>query len=115
MKISIRLAIAAVIGAVVLSGALLVTTSRPGFCRSCHEMRDDYRAWRASAHKEVSCVSCHIEPGAVNFLTHKVSALKEVSAHIAGGYEAPINENSKVSQKLPSASCIACHKSPGKK
>lgn len=114
LKLSIRFALVAFVAIALLTGVSLAVTSQSGFCASCHEMREDYAAWKASAHKKVSCVSCHIEPGAANFLSHKVSALKEVSAHISGNYENPINKGSGLSKSLPSSICTSCHKSPGK-
>jgi nitrate/TMAO reductase-like tetraheme cytochrome c subunit len=116
MKPSIKLISVVIIGIVVtLLGIAVPATSQPGFCQSCHEMKDDYRAWQASAHKDVNCASCHIEPGAGNFLRHKIAALKEVAAHITNDYDAPINISSMLSEELPPARCIQCHKSPGKK
>ncbi|MBE0446785.1 MAG: NapC/NirT family cytochrome c [Actinobacteria bacterium] len=116
MKLNIKLLSVVVIGIAVLSGGTLWATSQSGFCQSCHEMKEDYRAWQASTHKDVSCISCHIGPGAINFIQHKIVAVKEVAYHITGNYEKPINKNATLSESLPSSHCASssCHDSPGK-
>jgi len=114
MKFNIKLIFAVIIGLVALLSVSLAATSQPGFCNSCHEMKNDYQAWKASAHKDVSCTSCHIEPGIVNFLHHKVVALNEVVAHIRGSFETPINKGSALSEKMSPLLCTSCHESPGK-
>lgn len=113
MKLSVKLLLAAAF-ILVLLGVSLSVTSQPSFCKSCHEMNDDYQAWKVSVHKKVSCTACHIEPGAVNFVAHKISALKEVGAHLANSYENPINKHGAVSKNMPSENCTGCHKNLGK-
>lgn len=53
-------------------------TSRPAFCNSCHVMEPYYTSWRLSAHKDVSCVGCHISPGVDSFLEAKLNGLGQV-------------------------------------
>lgn len=113
MKLKLVLGVV-ILGILAVSGLGLYVTSQPNFCQSCHEMKNDFKAWQSSAHKDVNCTSCHIGPGFVNLITHKVKASKEVIAHLTGNFETPINKGSKLSQELPSAYCTACHKSPGK-
>jgi nitrate/TMAO reductase-like tetraheme cytochrome c subunit len=59
-------------------------TSTPTFCKTCHEMAPEYQTFQASAHNQISCVQCHVEPGIKNELVHKVESLKEVYYHVVG-------------------------------
>src|SRR5689334_13227247 len=48
-------------------------------CARCHEIRIDYNAWHASAHRNINCVECHASGTMRN--------LHRVAAHLKG--EAP--------------------------
>lgn len=80
-------------------------TSTPSFCSTCHEMTPEFATWKASAHQKVACVSCHIEPGPVNFLKHKISALNQVRQHIAKSYRLPIE----IPHEIKNEVCLQCH------
>jgi nitrate/TMAO reductase-like tetraheme cytochrome c subunit len=79
-------------------------TSTPSFCKTCHEMTPEHVTFTASAHSEISCVQCHVEPGAVETVVHKVESLKEVYYHIVG----PPNP---IVQTVPvkNENCEQCH------
>ncbi|MCB9839036.1 MAG: NapC/NirT family cytochrome c [Phycisphaeraceae bacterium] len=53
-------------------------TSQPHFCNSCHIMEPYYASWETSAHHDISCVKCHIEPGAQSFVAAKLNGLGQV-------------------------------------
>ncbi|WP_286977117.1 NapC/NirT family cytochrome c, partial [Candidatus Aquicultor secundus] len=117
MRVNRRNVIIAAIVVVGLGLVLVVAlfvTSAPGYCNTCHEMKSDYQAWKSSVHKTVDCETCHIGPGAGNFIVGKVSALKEVYYHFTNTYQKPINKGSRISQEMPSSRCIPCHRSPGR-
>ncbi len=88
-----------------LTAGALAVTSTPTFCLSCHEMRPEYFTWQGSAHSQVSCVKCHIKPGAKNFVEHKVKSLKEVYLHFSGTYVTPIE----MKEKMENSVCQQCH------
>lgn len=100
---------------VILSGlALLIAaiagaefTSRPSFCRSCHEMQPMYDAWQTSAHREVACLRCHADPGVVGLARAKINGLGEVYYHFARAYQQPIRITTET--KGFSARCLSCH------
>ncbi len=94
--------------ALILSIGVILYTMQSSFCNTCHEMRKDYQAWESSSHQEINCVSCHIEPGVLNLLIHKLATLKELYNHFRG-FEEPINKNSELSKKLPENNCLNCH------
>ena len=69
------------IGLIVFVTGSLVSveiTSKPTFCGSCHIMEPYYESWRASAHKDVECVKCHIEPGVTSYARAKLNGLGQV-------------------------------------
>ncbi|WP_147534114.1 cytochrome c3 family protein [Bacillus marasmi] len=79
-------------------------TSTPSFCKACHEMGPEHITFEASAHSEISCVQCHVNPGMVNTMVHKVYALKEVYYHIVGPPD-PIAQTDAVEN----VNCVQCH------
>ena len=87
----------------VMYGAI-EATSVPSFCKSCHEMGPEHITFEASAHSEISCVQCHVKPGAVNELVHKVESLKEVYYHVVGPPD-PIAQTVAVENE----NCEQCH------
>ncbi len=62
----------------VLSVGAVEATSTASFCNSCHIMEPYYDSWKHSAHKNVQCVKCHIEPGVENFFAAKFNGLGQV-------------------------------------
>lgn len=79
----VRLLGIAVVGLLVISWGGVTFSSQPGFCGgTCHEMKPAYDNWKTSVHAEVTCNACHIEPGTVNLLIHKVMSYKEIVAHV---------------------------------
>lgn len=77
----VRLALIAIVAVGIFSYAALEFTSQPGFCYNCHEMHPAWNNWKNSVHAEVTCNSCHIKPGFVNLVLHKMSSYKEIIAH----------------------------------
>ena len=102
-----KLLFASLFAVVALSGTMygaIAFTSNPEFCSWCHEMAPEYVTFQASAHSEIKCTQCHIEPGAVNMLLHKVESMKEVYYHIVGPPD-PIVQTVAV----PNINCVQCH------
>lgn len=92
---------------IVLLGGMygvIEATSTPSFCKVCHEMGPEHITYSASAHSEISCVQCHVKPGAVNTVVHKVEALKEVYYHVIGPPD-PIAQTVAVENE----NCLQCH------
>jgi len=98
------LALALVLG-VAFVGVASATNS-PSFCRSaCHEMQPYHDAWSQGPHKDISCIECHVDPGNVAQLKHKVVALGEVATHFRGDTSFP----REVQAEVPNERCIRCH------
>lgn len=77
-------------------------TSRPEFCRTCHEMDSMYQSWQVSAHKNVACEDCHAEPGALGVAKAKAKGIREVYVHVTSSkIEPKANERD--------INCYNCH------
>jgi nitrate/TMAO reductase-like tetraheme cytochrome c subunit len=62
------------------------------FCgKMCHKvMKPEYVAYQNSPHANVSCVECHVGPGADWYVKSKLSGLRQVIAVIKNDYPHPI-------------------------
>ncbi len=85
-------------------GALELTNT-PVFCSSCHEMQPEYYTWRGSAHNQIACVECHIQPGAANLVKHKIESLNQLYLHLTGTFVTPIA----IKDPIPNSVCEGCH------
>jgi hypothetical protein len=54
-----------------LFAGLFRYSESPSFCGLCHNMKQYIESWKASSHREVSCLSCHRTPGILNHLKGK--------------------------------------------
>lgn len=92
--------------AIVTVGGIQLTMY-PSFCKMCHEMNPEYVTWKASSHSQFKCTECHIEPGVVNLMKHKISAMTQLYQHVTGGVERPI----KMPHEIKAEQCKLCHSS----
>lgn len=97
---------------VILMVAGLVGTSFEWFCTTpCHTVHDDNTvAYKASSHKNVSCIACHepVNASPLTFVMMKIHVLPDLPATIFGYYEAP-NLANHVATEMPSEQCTQCH------
>lgn len=77
-----------------LSYDMMVRTSTPEFCGSCHEIKPAVVAWRSSTHAnnaagvEVKCMDCHLPPPENTFeffFSKSYHGLKDVAVHFFSG------------------------------
>ena len=80
-----------------------------GFCGLCHTMNPQLAAYGISAHKDVACGECHVEPGLAGLVKAKLNGTKELKALIMGNYPTPIEPPDHA--KLPNTkdTCLKCH------
>lgn len=104
------------VGILVLAAVMIVAlgvTSTRWFCADgCHKVQDDtILAYQRSAHKNISCMACHMPAGAspVVFILHKAEALGELYLTVTNQFELPLNGQSHVSLTMPSTQCTQCH------
>ena len=87
------------------TGVALKVTSTPQFCSSCHEMSPEYTTWENSSHAKIACVQCHIEPGFINLVSHKMNSLEQLYLHLTGGVPKTIVMNEPIKNDV----CEQCH------
>lgn len=62
----------------------IIATGQPGFCNSCHIMNSYYDNWQTSAHSEVNCLDCHLQPGLAGYVKGKINGLAQAVNCIVG-------------------------------
>jgi hypothetical protein len=80
------------------------------FCgQVCHTvMKPEFQAYQDGPHSRVTCVQCHIGPGASWFARSKISGMRQVLAVARGSYSRPIA--SPVQNLRPAREvCEQCH------
>ena len=80
-------------------------TSTPSFCANCHVMQEPKDLWEDSTHGNVNCIACHVEPGFLMQLEHKVLSYKEIYTQLFKGAEMAPDV-----KRPTNASCLQCHK-----
>ncbi|MDW7674759.1 MAG: NapC/NirT family cytochrome c [Bacillota bacterium] len=105
MKYKITI-IVALIGLVVVGAAAIKLTSQPSFCSSCHSISPLVESWETSSHQNVSCMSCHAEPGLVGLVKRKAYGLHELYVHVTNPEVVPKAQSDtwEFSQR-----CLDCH------
>jgi len=93
------------LGLVLITGVALKVTSTPQFCSSCHEMSPEYSTWHESSHSKIACVTCHIEPGAVSLVKHKISSLNQLFLHLTG----KVPDTIVMPEPIKNEVCEQCH------
>lgn len=82
---------------------LMQVSSTPAFCGSCHVMQPYYQSWKASTHRSVPCVDCHIPPGITSEFRKKYEALSMAVQYITQTY------GPNPWAEVEDASCLRCH------
>ncbi len=98
-----------VVGALGVGG--IAFTMRSEFCSSCHEMAPEYTTWQASAHSQIGCTDCHIEPGVLNLMKDKMGAMVQVYKHVTKSYDSPIEYPVAHKGMIKNEQCLKCHSS----
>ena len=80
------------------------------FCgQACHEpMQPEFTAHKVAAHSSVSCVSCHVGPGARGTIKAKMNGVRQMYLYFTGSHNRPIPVPA---HGLPVAAetCERCH------
>ncbi len=106
LRVPYLIFIAAAIVIIVIAAVYLpvAMTSTPSFCGNCHLMQEPVELWENSTHANVNCIQCHIDPGFINTLEHKLMSYKEIYGQFLGDGEMPDEI------QLPSnEACLQCH------
>ena len=94
-----------------LSYSAVTYMEEPAFCgRSCHVMKPEFTAFRNSPHARVSCVECHVTPGAVGWVQSKMAGTRQLMDVIFNTYPRPIKPALETNRLVPaSETCERCH------
>ena len=79
------------------------------FCGKCHQMGPELSAYQSSAHSEVSCAECHVEPGVAGFVKAKVKGTQQLIEVITGSFPQPIPAPDHSSLPPVTDTCLKCH------
>ena len=81
------------------------------FCgQSCHVMKPEFTAHQRAPHQALTCVSCHVAPGATGWVHSKMAGTRQLMDVIMNSYPRPI-ESAMESNRLVSSpeTCEHCH------
>ena len=80
------------------------------FCGStCHTvMEPEYAAYEVSPHSKVSCVSCHVGPGAGALVESKIAGTRQLWRLFAQNYATPVHSPVR-SMRPARETCETCH------
>ena len=65
-------------------------TETPDFCGRCHTMDPELKAFEVSAHRDLTCGECHVEPGPVGWVKSKIKGTKQLFDILMDTYPRPI-------------------------
>lgn len=80
----------------------VVSVLQPGYYRRYPALGERMDNWKTSTHSKISCIACHVEPGAASFVTF---AARSVPAFYSQLFTGPSDTN-----LLPAPSREACQK-----
>ncbi|XPV76488.1 MAG: NapC/NirT family cytochrome c [Desulfovibrio sp.] len=98
---------------------VMVRTSTPEFCASCHEIQPAVLAWRTSSHVNnpqgfvADCMDCHLPAphDTVNFFyTKTLHGLKDVIAHYQGVEYDREAMKIRARESIKNEQCLKCHR-----
>ncbi len=95
---------AAIVILLVFSLAMSGEMQSPEFCGRCHVIKPYYLTWENSPHSNVSCLSCHVEPG-TGYVSVLMQRLREFFVYVSGDVTLPIKGRKEIS----SETCLNCH------
>lgn len=73
----------------------------PGYCGLCHG--PSYTAWKASAHGETKCSTCHGGTSAFGFVSGRLSLARMIPAQLTAYYKRPVTTT------VSNDKCLGCH------
>lgn len=83
LKLWVKIFMLAAAAGVFMFGSILATGTA-GFCNTCHIMNPYYDSWKVSAHSEVNCLECHLQPGLAGYIKGKINGLSQAVDCVVG-------------------------------
>lgn len=106
IRLVVRFGLASLLIFIVGFITLVEVTSQPVFCgNACHIMKPYYESWQTSAHKDISCVECHMAPGIRGTIRAKMQGIAQVAKYFTG------TAGTRPGAEVDDASCLreGCH------
>lgn len=84
----------------------------PGFCMSCHSMKDVGFQWQQSQHKQFACIECHLPDSniAVQAAYKGKAGLRDLYHETLRTYPASIKISAE-GRGIAEGNCLRCHSS----
>ena len=81
------------------------------FCgQSCHVMQPEFVSHDNAPHAQVSCVECHVAPGATGWVKSKMAGVRQLRDVVFNRYPRPIPSAMESGRLVPaSETCEQCH------
>ncbi len=81
------------------------------FCgQTCHVMKPEFTAHQNVSHARVTCVECHVVPGAAGWLASKMAGTRQLMGVVFNNYPRPIASAMETNRLVPaSETCEQCH------
>ncbi len=80
-----------------------------GFCGLCHTMDPEQKGLAASAHANVTCAECHVEPGVAGFVKAKINGTRQLAEVVTGTFPKPIPPADHAALPSTKDTCLSCH------
>lgn len=98
-------------GSLVTFGAVAAVhyTETASFCSRCHTMQPELTAYQMSAHREVACAECHVEPGRSGWVKAKVKGTKQLFEVLTDRFPRPIPPPDHADLPAVKDTCLRCH------
>jgi nitrate/TMAO reductase-like tetraheme cytochrome c subunit len=98
-------------GSVLTVGGVAVAqwTETADFCGRCHTMGPELAGHALSAHRELACAECHVEPGLAGWIKSKINGTKQLIEVITGTFPTPIPAPDHKDLPPSTATCRRCH------
>ena len=107
----IALVLVAGFGSALTVGGIVVGswTETADFCGRCHTMGPELKGHALSAHRELACAECHVEPGVTGWIKAKINGTRQLIEVITGTFPTPIPPPDHEDQPPTTATCRRCH------
>ena len=98
-------------GSIVTVGGVMAVgfTETATFCGLCHTMAPEMKAYQSSAHSELACAECHVEPGAAGWVKAKAAGSKQLFQLVTNTYPKPIPAPDHADLPPVQETCLRCH------
>jgi nitrate/TMAO reductase-like tetraheme cytochrome c subunit len=98
-------------GSALTVGGVAVTawTETADFCGKCHTMEPELKGHALSAHRELSCSECHVEPGVTGWIKAKINGTRQLFEVITGTFPTPIPPPQHDELPATTVTCQRCH------